>query len=65
MIYLDDQNQVYDELIWYHFALIASAIIVLWSEHVASDEASDGISAFELHEFMLGKAKGCTMTQSV
>ena len=60
-----DPNQVDDELIWHHFALIASAILALWSEFVASGEASAVISAIEVHEFMLGKAKGCAVTQSI
>ena len=60
-----DPNQVDDELIWYHFALIAAAIIELWEERTANDQTCDGISAVDVHNFMLEKAKGCAITMEV
>ena len=56
-----DPNQVDDEKIWYHVALIAPAILALWNEHVTNGQAKEGISVVDVHEFMLEKVKGCAI----
>ena len=63
-----DPNQVDDEIIWYHFALIAAAILALVEELLAKNDNKTSeveISAVDMHEFMLKKAKACPITQNV
>ena len=60
-----DPNQVDDELIWYHFGMIASAILALMDERNEDESSEGGISATDVHEFMLRKAKGCAVTQII
>lgn len=60
-----DPNQVDDEMIWYHFGMISGSILELWEELMGNDEPVDGISAIDVHEFMLKKAKTCAVTQVV
>jgi len=52
-------------MIWYHFALISATIHSLHEELENAYESTAGISDDDDHIFMLQKAKGCTVTQSV
>ena len=47
-----DPNQVDDELVWYLFALVVSAILALWEELAENGQPIEGVSAIEVDEFI-------------